>query len=231
MPLSIPLTRTAWAASWEAYAELISEHVSPAAYWLDAGCGRRLLEDGLESVEDWLATHCQHIIGMDVAPVANRNITRLVVGSLYALPFSDASLDLITCHMVVEHLDRPVQAFNEMARCLKPGGAVVIKTPNLINYGVFGNAIASKIMPEKWRLRLVHNSDNREPQDIFPVRYKANTKRRLAHLLSVSGLNMHKAIELQQQGPFFQKTAKLERLFMKLTPISALLVCAHKVEP
>jgi SAM-dependent methyltransferase len=228
LPMPIPLTRLPWAAGWEAYAELIAEHLTPATDWLDAGCGRRLLEDGLETVEDWLADHCRRVIGMDVFVSEHRNIRHLVSGSLYALPFAAASCDLITCHMVVEHLDDPALAFAEMARCLKPGGAVVIRTPNLMNYGVFGNSVASRIMPERWRLRLVHNSDSRPPADIFPVRYKANTKRGLARLLNASGLQVHKTIELPQQTPFFQKTAKIERLFMRVTPISALLVCAHR---
>jgi SAM-dependent methyltransferase len=226
--IEIPLSGAKWAAGWEAYAALIAEHLSPSTTWLDAGCGRRLLEEDLDPLEDWLADHCGRIIGMDVSAPTHRNISLLVQGSLYALPFGDSSLDLITCHMVVEHLDDPARAFAEAVRCLRPGGALIVKTPNLLNYGVFGNAIASKVMPEKWRLRLVKSADSREPEDIFPVRYRANTMRRLKGLLKGSGLRVHKAIELPQQGAFFRKTQALENLLIKLTPSSALLLCSHK---
>jgi SAM-dependent methyltransferase len=224
----IPLSGAKWAANSEAYAALISEHLSPETIWLDAGCGWRLLEDDMEPLEDWLVDQGRVVIGMDYSVTSHRNITRLVEGSLYALPFADSSLDLVTCNVVVEHLDHPARAFAEVARCLRSGGTLVIKTPNLLNYGVMANAVASRTMPEKLRLRLVRSSDSREPEDVFPVRYKANTMHSLVRLLNSSGLQVHKAIALHQQGPFFGKTEKLERFLMKLTPVSGLLVCAHK---
>jgi SAM-dependent methyltransferase len=226
--IEIPLTGEQWATRSEAYATLISEHLSPHTAWLDAGCGSRLLEEDMDPVEDWLAAHCQKIIGMDVSVSSHRNIKLLVWGSVYHLPFADNSLDLITCNMVVEHLAEPATAFAEAARCLRPGGAFIVNTPNLLNYGIFGNAIASRVMPEKWRLRLVHGSDGREPEDIFPVQYKANTAHRLVRLLRESGLEIHKTIGLRQQRPFLRKAEKLEALLMKVTPVSGLLACAHK---
>ena len=224
----IPITGERWAARAEAYAQLISEHLSPGTVWLDAGCGFRLLEDDTDRLEDWLATHCGRIVGMDISVMSHRNIDTLVRGSLYKLPFANSSFDLVTCNMVVEHLDRPAVAFAEVTRCLRPGGALVISTPNLLNYGILSNAVASRLLPDRWRLRLVCNSDDREPNDIFRVRYKANTLPRLARLLSASGLQVHKAIPFRQHIPFFGKTERLERILMKLTPVSALLVCAHK---
>lgn len=185
--VQIPLSGAQWAAKSEAYASLISEHLSPHTVWLDAGCGSRLLEDDMDPLEDWLASHCKTIVGIDVSVTSNRNIKSLVQGSLYDLPFGDNSLDLITCRMVVEHLAQPRHAFAEAARCLRPGGAIVVITPNLLNYGIFGNAVATKLLPEKLRLRIVHASDSRADEDIFPVRYKANTMPRLVQSLNASG--------------------------------------------
>ena len=224
--VEIPLTGAKWAARSEAYAALIAEHLSPQTLWLDAGCGVRLLEDDMDTLEDWLVTHCGTIVGMDVSVASHRNIKFLVRGSLYELPFADGSLDLITCNMVVEHLDNPARALAEVARCLRPGGAVVINTPNLLNYGMLGNAVASKVMPERWRLGLVHGADGREAGEVFPVRYRANTMPRLVQLLTASGLKVYKAIGLRQQRPFWRKTKYLEKFLMKLTPISGLLICA-----
>jgi len=48
------------------------------------------------------------------------------VGSAYALPAEDHSLDLVLCINTIHHLDRPVDFFNEVARSLKEGGAFVI---------------------------------------------------------------------------------------------------------
>ena len=224
----IPITGERWAARAEAYAHLISEHLSPGTVWLDAGCGFRLLEDDTDRLEDWLATHCGRIVGMDISAMSHRNINTLVRGSLYQLPFANSSFDLITCNMVVEHLDRPATAFAEVTRCLRPRGAFVISTPNLLNYGILSNAVACRLLPDAWRLRVVSSSDDRKPDDIFRVCYKANTLRRLTRLLIASGLQVHKTILFRQHVPFFRKAERLERILMKLTPVSGLLVCAHK---
>jgi len=229
MDSEIPLSGANWAANSEAYAALVAEHLNPKSLWLDAGCGRRLLEDDMDPLEEWLVAHCGAIFGMDPALTHHRNIRLLVQGALDALPFADGSLDLITCNMVAEHLDDPGKSFGEVARCLRTLGVFIVKTPNLLNYGVMGNAVASKVMPEKWRLRLVKGSDDRAPEGFFPVRYKANTMRRLERLMQRSGLQVHKAVALPQRRPFFRKTGKLERFLMKLTPTSSLLVCAHKL--
>jgi SAM-dependent methyltransferase len=224
----IPLTGAAWAAKSEAYAILVSEHLSADTVWLDAGCGSRLLEEDMDPLENWLANHCKSIFGMDLAASSNRNIKSLVHGSLYHLPFRENSLDLITCRMVVEHLNRPQEAFVEVARCLRPGGAFIVITPNLLNYGILGNALATKMMPEKLRLRIVRASDSRAEEDIFPVCYKANTRRRLEALLTQSGLQVHKTIGLRQQQPYWRKHPAFEKPLMWLTPKNVLLACAHK---
>jgi SAM-dependent methyltransferase len=227
--VQIPFSGATWAAKSEAYASLIAEHLSPHTLWLDAGCGCRLLEADMDPLENWLVAHCKTILGMDVGLRSHRNIKSLVQGSLYQLPFSDNSLDLITCRMVVEHLDHPAEAFVEVARCLRPEGAFIVVTPNLLNYAVFGNAVATKVIPEKLRLRIVHESDTRAKEDIFPVRYKANTMPRLLELMNLSGLQVHKAISLRQQRPYWQKHLSFEKVLMWLTPNYVLLVCAHKV--
>src|SRR5690348_5387065 len=165
---TIPLSGAKWAAKSEAYAALISEHLSPNTVWLDAGCGERLLEEDMDVLEDWLAQHSRLIVGIDISVRSHRNIRLLVRGSLDELPFAENTLDLVTCNMVVEHLSDPARAFADVARCLRPGGALIVNTPNLLNYGTLGNGLASKIMPERWRLALVHGSDGRALKDIFP---------------------------------------------------------------
>jgi SAM-dependent methyltransferase len=227
--VQIPLSGAKWAAKSEAYASLIAEHLSPHTVWLDAGCGSRLLESDMDPLENWLVTHCKSVFGIDVGATSNRNIKTLLQGSLYHLPFADNTLDLITCRMVVEHLDHPAEAFAEIARCLHPGGALIVITPNLLNYAILGNALATEVIPEKVRLRIVQASDSRDKKDIFRVRYKANTMPRLVELLNVSGLQVHKTIGLRQQRPYWKKHPSFEKVLMWLTPIHVLLACAHKV--
>jgi SAM-dependent methyltransferase len=224
----IPLTGEKWAAPSEAYAKLIAEHLTPRTRWLDAGTGYRILEDDLDDLENWLVQNSGLTVGMDLHVSRHLSIRTLVAGSIYALPFAGGSFDLLTCNVVMEHLAEPEKALAEVARVLAPGGAFIMNTPNLWNYGVLANAVLSRILPEKLRLRLVRASDSREPADIFPVRYRANTLRRLSSLCSAAGMKIHRATILPQQRTYFRSTATLEKLLMALTPGVRLLVCAHK---
>ncbi len=97
---------------------------------LDVGCGaglsaRRLL-DRREVAE---------VVGLDPSPEALRHARRFpgiafFAGSALDLPFEDASFDLVTCFDVLQHLplggDR--RALREIARVLRPGGTVLIRT-------------------------------------------------------------------------------------------------------
>ena len=55
------------------------------------------------------------------------------------LPYADASFDVVTCNSVLHHLDDPLNAIDEMARVVKPAGAVLVRDlvrPTLLPYGL-----------------------------------------------------------------------------------------------
>ncbi len=49
------------------------------------------------------------------------------------LPYADASFDGVLFSEGVEHLDAQVAALEEMARVLKPGGVLIVTTPNVLH--------------------------------------------------------------------------------------------------
>ena len=51
---------------------------------------------------------------------------KLRQADIYALPYGDASADLVTLHQVLHYLDDPQTALNEARRILKPGGTLLI---------------------------------------------------------------------------------------------------------
>ena len=51
---------------------------------------------------------------------------RYVDGDEAALPFPDASLDVVWCERVLQHLDDAPAALREMARVLRPGGRALV---------------------------------------------------------------------------------------------------------
>jgi len=73
------------------------------------------------------------IIGMDASQdmikIARKNAERagvsrakFVVGSAYRTGFNDSTFDLVVSTGLVHHLEKPVQAFDELYRILKPRG-------------------------------------------------------------------------------------------------------------
>jgi len=87
---------------------------------LDVGC-----REGLQS--EWLKTKGYEVTSIDIERVYPE---ALVVDANERLPFDDASYDLIWCSEVIEHLRDPEHFRNEAFRLLKPGGRLVLTTPN-----------------------------------------------------------------------------------------------------
>jgi ubiquinone/menaquinone biosynthesis C-methylase UbiE len=64
----------------------------------------------------------------DMIAAANRKLARFgpraraVTGDVASLPFGDASFDLVVSSLSLHHWDHPVEAGNELARVLRPGG-------------------------------------------------------------------------------------------------------------
>lgn len=101
----------------------------PNAALLDAGCGTGGL---LRRLSKWLPAYQSR--GLDVAPLAvqlarERTACPIAEGSVTALPYADASFDAITSIDVLYHLEKPAEALREFARCVRPGGLVIINVP------------------------------------------------------------------------------------------------------
>ena len=52
-------------------------------------------------------------------------------GSIFELPFEDATFDAIRCERLLEHLSEPRKAMDEMLRVAKPGARVVCISPDV----------------------------------------------------------------------------------------------------
>jgi SAM-dependent methyltransferase/uncharacterized protein YbaR (Trm112 family) len=60
-----------------------------------------------------------------------------VVGDAYTLPYADQSVDAIHCEAVLEHLEHPAKALQEMYRVLRPGAPAYLATPFLQVYHAY----------------------------------------------------------------------------------------------
>ncbi|MHC5114162.1 MAG: class I SAM-dependent methyltransferase [Planctomycetota bacterium] len=75
-------------------------------------------------------------LGHDVTP-ADLNCRRddyVRVDMNEALPFADESFDTAICLEGIEHLIDPGQLLRELIRVVRPGGRVILSTPNVSNY-------------------------------------------------------------------------------------------------
>ena len=59
---------------------------------------------------------------------------RLVPGRGEALPFADASFDIVYSANVLEHTDAPLKVLEEAVRVLRPGGILHFEMPNFLSY-------------------------------------------------------------------------------------------------
>ena len=57
-----------------------------------------------------------------------------IVGDIHDLPFENNSIESIVCIAVLEHVERPWQAVDEMYRVLRPGGFLYIYAPFIFYY-------------------------------------------------------------------------------------------------
>jgi ubiquinone/menaquinone biosynthesis C-methylase UbiE len=80
----------------------------------------------------------RRVVGVDVSPRAieaarDRAVDgrpEFVLGGGFDLPFPDGCFDLVTSFQVLEHVPDPLVFLRELARVTRPGGQIVLATPN-----------------------------------------------------------------------------------------------------
>ena len=100
---------------------------------LEAGCG-----EGYGA--DLIASSARRVVAVDydaatVAHVRSRYPrVEVLAANLAAVPMPDASVDVVVNFQVIEHLWDQPQFITECLRLLRPGGRLLISTPNRITF-------------------------------------------------------------------------------------------------
>jgi SAM-dependent methyltransferase len=97
---------------------------------LNAGCGEGLY---CSFLEQFPVTEIVNV-DLDDTPQRLARLTdprhRALDATLTALPFPDASFDSCLCTEVIEHIPDDEAAVRELARCLRPGGRLLLSVPH-----------------------------------------------------------------------------------------------------
>jgi SAM-dependent methyltransferase len=104
-----------------ALAEAAASHASGRL--VDIGCGSK----------PWAQLFAPYVtehIGVDPKPPPAPHDVDFVADA-YDVPLPDSSADTVLVTEVLEHLEEPVRALEEVRRLLRPGGAIIITTPLL----------------------------------------------------------------------------------------------------
>jgi len=108
---------------------------------LPPGAGRRLLDVGCGSGEflERMRARGWDVTGVEPDPVAadraRSNDLDVRVGALADAAFQHDSFDAIVLSHVIEHVHDPIALMSECGRILRPGGVLIVMTPNLASIG------------------------------------------------------------------------------------------------
>jgi 2-polyprenyl-3-methyl-5-hydroxy-6-metoxy-1,4-benzoquinol methylase len=109
---------------------------------LDVGCGSGEFLANMKKL-GW------NVIGIEpdneAAKAAQQQFKLPVfIGTLREVGFDENYFDAITMHHVLEHMPDPIEQLKECYRILKPGGRLIIVTPNIESFGHF-------VFKKSWR--------------------------------------------------------------------------------
>ena len=107
--------------------------VSGLNHLLDVGCGKGDFMNRMRR-QGWKVEGLE--VDADAVEYA-RSTSDLSVhlGSLEDIRFPDNTFDVITSNHVIEHVHDPISLIRECLRILKPGGRLVLATPNMESFG------------------------------------------------------------------------------------------------
>ncbi len=184
------------------YAGVLESYVSPGINWLEIGCGRRILPEWAMPMgeQERMATRPSLLVGVDVDKAIREHplLRDRVIAWGGHLPFAPNSFDLVTANMVVEHVPDPESFLADVYRVLRPGGRFLFHTTNYSYYLAF----LASLTPDTLKKRIVFLLEGRNEEDVFPTRYRLNTRRQIQRLAEGSRLEVERLVVTGSSGSF-----------------------------
>jgi SAM-dependent methyltransferase len=181
---------------------------------LDVGCG-----DGMLMAR--LAPWFERVAGVDADAGAIRhaverlralpNCTPAHVGS-YDLPFAAGTFEVATSADVIEHLTDPGHHLREIGRVLKPGGALVLTTPQWRPDGKWDERHEKEYRPEELGALLAAHFPRVELRYFWPMRWSN-------FYATPAGWRILKLLAIQLHNPFLQVSDRDPQSFGQLLAV------------
>lgn len=157
------------------YEAVVDRLVTPETDWIDIGGGKAVFPHD-ERLSATLASRCRTLVGIDPSENIEKNPfvherARCTIEAYTA----DRRFDLATLRMVAEHVQDPQSAIASLARIMRPGGHVVVYTPNSRSVA----SIGARLMPQAWHPRIAGLLWRAKEEDVFPTMYLMNSHRRM----------------------------------------------------
>ncbi|NLN93324.1 MAG: methyltransferase domain-containing protein [Candidatus Hydrogenedens sp.] len=115
----IPLQRWWQRKRYKILRDLIGDRM----HVLDVGCGSSQM---LNCMPQMTGVDSRH----NKLRFMRRTARILVNADAASLPFADHRFEVIVLSQVLMHVDNPVEVIRELARCLRPGGELIVGTPD-----------------------------------------------------------------------------------------------------
>lgn len=159
-------------------------HRYPIKAVLDYGAGRnRYAQDFNADIDSFLIRELRdlrfggaNVTAVDVEHAVLNHPTsdrQAVIDPAKPLPFEDCSFDLIVSDYVFEHVQHASIVARELQRTLRPGGWLLVRTPNKFGY----LKLAASLVPNSLHVAVLRwVSPHRASHDSFPTHYHLNSK-------------------------------------------------------
>lgn len=173
-----------------AFVEDLNALVKPEHVVLDVGAGAGHLNSYA------LKGKCKRIVGIDLDPrvATNPLLDEGVVADAGAPKFAAEMFDVIFSIYVLEHVEKPDEFAAEMARILKPGGVLMILTPNRFHYV----PLISALTPSRFH-KWLNSLRGRAHADTFPTFYRMNSRSSLKRVMEAHGMKVERFKMLEVQ--------------------------------
>lgn len=172
----------------------------PGATLLDAGCGRTA------PVLSKFHAQAGRLIGIDLVEfLPNKHRCELYRRDLAATGLADSSVDVIYSRSVFEHLEDPTAVLREFCRILRPRGRCLVLTASLWDYVT----LIARMVPNRFHARIVEHAEGRAVEDVFPTRYRCNTRRAVARHAARAGLLVDRFDYVGQYPAYFAYSPRL----------------------